>query len=44
MPDIASMLPLLINHLSSSSPVVYTFASICIEKILAMKDDKDQFM
>lgn len=43
MPDIASMLPLLIDHLSSSSPVVYTFASVCIEKILAMKDDKGSF-
>lgn len=34
--------PLLVNHLSSSNYVVYTYASIVVERVLYMTDDKRQ--
>jgi len=38
--QLTSILPLLINLLKSSNIVVYTWATICIERILFLKKDK----
>ncbi|OLL26294.1 Importin-alpha re-exporter [Neolecta irregularis DAH-3] len=37
--QLASVLPLFVNHLESSSYVVYTYAAICIERVLFLKRD-----
>ena len=34
--------PLLVNHLSSSNYVVYSYAAIAVERVLYMTDDKRQ--
>ena len=34
---IGNIMPILMNHLTSDNYVVYTYAAICIEKILSTK-------
>ncbi|KAK9704355.1 importin-alpha export receptor [Basidiobolus ranarum] len=38
--DLVNCFPLLVTHLSSDNYVVYTYASICLERILFMKKER----
>jgi exportin-2 (importin alpha re-exporter) len=35
--DLLGIMPFLVHHLDHPNPVVYTYAAVCIERILAMK-------